>query len=77
MPPESLCLRRVPAWRDKHLKWICGFANANGGVLEVGKNDRGEVVGIMNPLRRLEEIPGKARSILGIEVDVNLKSEGG
>ena len=32
-------------WRDEYLKWICGFANAQGGVLEIGKNDRGEVVG--------------------------------
>ncbi len=22
-------------WRDEHLKWICGFTNAQGGVLEI------------------------------------------
>ena len=64
-------------WRDEYLKWICGFANAQGGVLEIGKNDRGEVVGVKNVLRLLEEIPNKAQALLGVVVDVNLKSEDG
>ena len=34
------------SWRDEYLKWICGFANAQGGVLEIGRNDRGEVIGV-------------------------------
>lgn len=21
------------SWRDYHLRWVCGFANAEGGVL--------------------------------------------
>ncbi len=29
------------SWRDDYLKWICGFANAQGGVLEIGRNDKG------------------------------------
>ena len=65
------------SWRDDYLKWICGFANAQGGVLEVGRNDSGKVVGIKNVLRLLEEIPNKVQSLLGIVVDVNLRSEGG
>ena len=28
------------SWRDEYLKWICGFANAQGGVLEIGRNDQ-------------------------------------
>lgn len=28
-------------WRDDYLKWICGLANAAGGVLEIGRNDDG------------------------------------
>jgi len=31
-------------WRDEYLRWICGFANAQGGTLCIGKNDNGEVV---------------------------------
>ena len=27
------------AWRDDYLKWLCGFANAEGGVLVIGRND--------------------------------------
>ncbi len=59
------------------MKWICGFANAQGGVLQIGKRDSGEVVGVERVLRLLEEIPGKVQSLLGIVVDVNLKSESG
>ena len=34
------------SWRDEYQKWICGFANADGGVLVIGRNDRGAVVGV-------------------------------
>ena len=39
------------SWRDEYLKWVCGFANAQGGVLEIGRNDRGEAVGVKDVLR--------------------------
>ena len=45
--------------------------------MEIGKSDSGEVVGVEGVLRLLEEIPGKVQSLLGIVVDVNLKSESG
>jgi predicted HTH transcriptional regulator len=28
-------------WKDEYLKWICSFANANGGTLYIGKDDSG------------------------------------
>ncbi len=62
-------------WRDEYLKWICGFANATGGVLAIGKNDQGDVVGVSNAQKLLEDIPNKVRDVLGIVVDVNLHSE--
>ena len=62
------------SWRDEYLKWICGFANAQGGTLYIGLDDQGAVVGLSNARRLLEEIPNKAREILGIIVDVNFKS---
>ncbi len=74
---ESQNLERKRSWRDEHLRRICGFANAHGGVLEVGRDDRGKVVGVKDIARLLEEIPNKARSSLGIIVDVNLKSKDG
>ena len=72
---ESQVVEWKETWRDEYLKWICGFANAQGGVLEIGRNDRGEIVGVKNVLRLLEEIPNKALTSLGIVIDVNLKRE--
>ncbi len=37
------------SWRDEYLRWICGFANAEGGVLVIGRNDKGEAVGSRMP----------------------------
>ncbi len=62
-------------WRDEYLKWVCGFANADGGKLIIGKNDSGEVTGIKNAKQLLEEIPNKILSVLGIIAAVNLRSE--
>lgn len=75
--PEQQNVEWKSSWRDEYLKWICGFANAQGGVLEIGKNDRGEVVGVKDILRLLEAIPNKTQSLLGIVVDVNLKAPDG
>lgn len=47
-------------WRDEFLEWICGYANAYGGTLYIGKNDNGEVVGL---------------DTMGIVADVNLLYE--
>ena len=65
------------SWRDEYLKWIRGFANAQGGTLVIGKNDRGEVVGVDNAERLLVDIPNKVRDILGIVVAVNLRRKAG
>lgn len=64
-------------WRDEYLKWICGFANASGGFLEIGKDDAGNVVGIPNASKLMEDLPNKVRDILGVIVGVNLHSENG
>jgi len=40
---KSQNLEWKSSWRDEYLKWICGFANAHGGVLVIGKSDRGEL----------------------------------
>ena len=63
------------SWRDEYIKWICGFANAHGGTLFIGKNDKSEIVGLENATRLLEEIPNKVRDVLGIIVEVNHHSE--
>ena len=30
------------SWRDEYLRWLCGFANADGGTLIIGRNDQGQ-----------------------------------
>jgi ATP-dependent DNA helicase RecG len=64
------------SWRDEYLKWLCGFANAQGGTLVIGKNDQGHVVGVTNSQKLLEDIPNKVRDLLGILVDVHSRTEG-
>lgn len=75
---ESQNIEWKENWKDEYLKWICGFANANGGNIFIGKNDKGETVGLKNSKKLLEDIPNKARNILGILVEVDLhKTEQG
>jgi len=64
-------------WRDEFLRWICGFANADGGVLVIGRNDKGVAVGVPHSKKLLEDLPNKIRDALGIMVDVDLVEEGG
>jgi len=70
--PENQNIEYKESWRDEYLKWICGFANADGGVIFIGKNDSGDVVGLKNSKKLLEDIPNKIKDVLGIIVDVNL-----
>ena len=62
-------------WKDDYLKWICGFANAQGGILFVGVDDSGQVVGVNNAKKLLEDIPNKIAATMGLITDVNLKRE--
>jgi ATP-dependent DNA helicase RecG len=64
-------------WKDEYLKWLCGFANANGGRLYIGVDDKGKVVGIENHKKLLEDLPNKIRDVLGIMVEVNLHERDG
>jgi ATP-dependent DNA helicase RecG len=64
-------------WRDEYLRWVCGFANAEGGVLVIGKNDKGVPVGVADARKLLEDLPNKIRDILGVMADVRLVREAG
>jgi ATP-dependent DNA helicase RecG len=70
--PEDHNIEWKKSWKDDYLKWICGFANANGGKIVIGKDDSGKIVGLKNSKQLLEDIPNKTRDILGIVVEVNL-----
>jgi len=74
---ESQNIEYKETWRDEYLKWICGFANADGGKLYIGINDAGEVTGIQNSEKLLDEIPNKIKNFLGLVLDVNLLTKNG
>ena len=63
-------------WKDDYLKTICAFANAEGGVLEIGRADNGTPVGVERAAKLLEDIPNKIRDVLGVVAVVDLIEEG-
>ncbi|MDR2118943.1 MAG: putative DNA binding domain-containing protein [Tannerellaceae bacterium] len=59
-------------WKDEYLKWVCGFANAQGGKIYIGVTDDKEVIGINDPKKLSEDIPNKIQDTLGIIADCNI-----
>ena len=73
--PEQQNIEYKSTWHDDYLKWVCGFANAQGGTIFIGKDDNGNVVGIEDYKRLMDDIPNKIRNAMGITVEVNLHEE--
>lgn len=65
------------SWRDEYLKWVCGFANAQGGRIYIGCDDEGKVIGLSDSKKLLEDIPNKITQSLGVVADVNLLTKNG
>ena len=63
------------SWRDEYIKWICGFANASGGKMYIGIDDKGNITGISDVKKLAEDLPNKVKDILGLLVDVNIKKD--
>ena len=78
MQIEHQALEWKSTWKDDHLREICAFANAQGGILCIGKDDHGRVTGVPESAARklLENLPNKVRDVTGVQVDVNLRAEG-
>lgn len=78
MQIEHQVLEWKSTWKDDHLREICAFANAQGGILCIGKDDHGRVTGVPESAARklLENLPNKVRDVTGVQVDVNLHAEG-
>ncbi|MCF0186470.1 MAG: putative DNA binding domain-containing protein [Bacteroidaceae bacterium] len=74
---ESQNIEFKSSWRDDYLKWICGFANAQGGKIYVGIDDNQDVVGVADAKQLMEDIPNKIATNLGIIADVNLLEQNG
>ena len=69
---ESQNVEYKQSWKDDYLKWICGFANAQGGTIYIGIDDNENVCGVKDSKKLLEDIPNKVVNYMGIVVDVNL-----
>jgi ATP-dependent DNA helicase RecG len=71
MQSENQNIEWKESWSDHYLEWICGFANAKGGKIYIGKNDQGHVVGVLNYQELLVLLPNKIRQSLGITPEIN------
>ncbi len=74
---ENQNIEYKQSWHDDYLKWVCGFANAIGGVIYIGKDDAGNVVHLADYAKLMEDIPNKIRNSMGIICDVQLQEEEG
>lgn len=73
--PEQQNIEYKQSWQDDYLKWVCGFANAIGGIIYIGKDNAGKVVHLNDYAKLLEDIPNKIRNSMGIICDVQLQDQ--
>jgi len=74
---ESQTAEFKSSWWDDYLKVISAFSNSDGGELRIGIDDNGKSIGVKNAKKFLEDIPNKARDIMGIIPGVGIKTENG
>lgn len=74
--PEKQDIEFKQSWQDEYLKWICAFANCQGGILYIGVNDKGEVIGVDDFHHLSEAIPLKIRQTMGLFCTVNVLTDG-
>jgi ATP-dependent DNA helicase RecG len=74
---ESQTVEFKESWRDEYLKTVCAFANSNGGEMYIGINDKGEVVGVGNTKKLIEDLSNKAMNAFVLAVEVEIKEESG
>ena len=58
MLTESQNIEFKKSWHDEYQKWICGFANAQGGILYIGLRDNGEVCGVQDAKKLMDDNRG-------------------
>jgi len=75
--PEQQNIEYKQSWHDDYLKWVCGFSNAQGGVIFIGKDDNGKVVGVADYKKLMDDVPNKIRNVMGITAEVNLHQDAG
>jgi ATP-dependent DNA helicase RecG len=74
---ESQTVEFKELWRDEYLKTVCAFANTDGGVLYIGVNDKGEVIGVDGIKKLIEDLPNKVMNTFVIAIDVEAGEENG
>ena len=75
--PEQQNIEYKQSWHDDYLKWVCGFANAIGGMIYIGVDNNGNVTHLADYAKLMEDIPSKIRNSIGIICDVQLEDEQG
>ena len=74
MKSEDQNIEYKQNWRDEYLRWICGFANADGGRMLIGVSDDkkgNEILGVPDWKSLLEIIPNLMKNTMGMIADVN------
>lgn len=63
-------------WDDRYLKQVCGFANSEGGILKIGVDDDGSIIGVKDPKSDMKKITDTIANKLSIypSVDVDESS---
>jgi ATP-dependent DNA helicase RecG len=75
--PEQQNIEYKQTWHDDHLKWVCGFANAIGGIIYIGIDNKGNITHLTDYDRLMEDIPNKIRNSMGIICDIQLEGNQG
>ena len=65
------------SWRDEYMKTLCAFANVSGGTMEIGRCDNGEIIGVSNTAKLLEDLPNKIKNAMAIIADVEVLESNG
>ena len=71
MNQENQNIEHKRIWKDEYLKWVSGFANAQGGKIYIGIDDDLTVVGVDNLHKQLEDIPNKIINNTGVFPETN------
>lgn len=72
---QNLDFKKI--WKDEFLEYVSGFANSQGGTLLIGVEDNGDIVGVTNAKKLMEDIPNKIVTTTGVVPDVSLLEENG
>ena len=54
---QNLDFKKI--WKDEFPEYVSGFANSQGGTLLIVVEDNGNIVGVTNAKKLMEDIPNK------------------